>query len=1369
MKYSTGTGSIPQSVAACDFNSDLRQDLAAANFGTNNIVIFFGTGTGTFIFQTIISTESSRPLNIIADDFNNDGQCDIATVNYGTNSIGIFLGYRNGNFSSQVTFSTGYDSFPISLAKGHFNHDNAVDIVVANYATNNIGLFLGYGNGSFRIQIILTTNANSHPYFIAVADFNNDSRLDIIVANKGSDSVSILSGHGNGSFSVPTSYYIGNNASPQSVAIGDYNKDNQLDVIVANYGTSELVLLLANGDGTFRNPTIFFTQYAFYPYSVAGADFNKDSRTDIAVVNHETSMLFTILSSDYHSLSNATKYSIENGSQPMSIVIADFNNDKTLDIAVANQGDSTVNILLGYSDGTFSSKTAYSTGVGSQPSSITVGDINNDKLMDIIVTNYLDDNVGVFLGYGNGTFSNQTIYSTGSFSRPMSIATGDFNGDNRLDLSVANSKTNNIIVLLGCGNGTFSNQMFYSTGDNSKPLSIASGDFNGDNLLDLTVANSRAGNIGVLFGYSNGTFSKQIIYAVGSGAGPTCVAVYDFNNDSYLDIIVALCFTDSVGIFLGYGDGSFLNLKIISSGSSSRPAFVTAGDFNNDNRLDIVVASNGTYVIGVLLGYGDGTFANIITYSVGNSPNLQSIAVGDFNSDHLLDMAVANWKKGNVGILLGTVTIIGVEDTTWFTGSAAHSQGIDIDDLNNDNRSDVVVANYGMHNIAIMFGYSNGTFPMQATFSTGSLSFPTSVVVGDLNSDKQPDIVVANSGNDNVGILFGQGNGSFDAIDVYSTDIGSKPQSIAIGDLNGDGRLDIVVASYGTRSVDVLLRYDAGTFGSMVPYSTGENSNTDAITVADLNNDGILDIVAANKGTGNIGIFLGKGNATFSNQTTFSTGTDSRPFSVATGDFNNDNRLDIAVANYWNSNVGILLGHGNGSFSRQMTYSTGTDSNPSSIAIGDLNNDHQLDIVTVSFTTNNIIILLGRGNGTFANPEMLSNDSYSQPWSVTVGDFNNDSRLDIAVAYYATGNILILIGHGDGTFLQSSSYSTGYHSQPYCIITNDFNNDNHLDLAVANFETNNIGILLGYGNGSFIPQKTYATGTGSEPRSLTSGDFNNDGLLDIVVGNFLSNNIGIFIGFHDGTFFSQITYSTGNYSSPRSVVTGDFNNDGRLDIAVANYNGNNLGVFLGYNDTNLLRVPAYSTGNLSRPKSIAVGDFDNDNRLDVVIANNDTDSIMILFGTGYGSFSSQIMHSTDHGSHPCGVTVGDLNKDAHLDIVVANSGNDNVGIFLGQGNRSFSSQATFFMGLSSNPYSVAVLDMDNDTLWDVAVTNFGTNSVTVLFGYSNGSFASRKLFQSGFGSSPYAITVGDVNQDNLPDIVTSNNGDGTISFISKTC
>ena len=279
---------------------------------------------------------------------------------------------------------------------------------------------------------------------------------------------------------------------------------------------------------------------------------------------------------------------------------------------------------------------------------------------------------------------------------------------------------------------------------------------------------------------------------------------------------------------------------------------------------------------------------------------------------------------------------------------------------------------------------------------------------------------------------------------------------------------------------------------------------------------------------------------------TYASGGGSRLRCVAVGDMNNDTQLDIVVANYGTNNIGVLLGYGNGTFVSQMMLNTGSNSHPSSIAIGDFNGDNQLDIAVANYGTKNVDMLLGNGKGTFVSQINYGIGSVFAPFVIAPGDFNNDRRSEIVVAYDDSDNVDILVAYNTGSFTNQMTYSTG--SYPCSVAVGDFNNDTRLDIVVANQDSNNVSVLLGYGNGSFANQMTYSTG--SDPYSVAVGDFNNDTRLDIVVANQDSNDVSVLLGYGNGSFANQMTYSTG--SDPHSVAVGDFNNDTRLDIVVAN-------------------------------------------------------------------------------------------------------------------------------------------------------------------------------------------------------------------------
>ena len=340
---------------------------------------------------------------------------------------------------------------------------------------------------------------------------------------------------------------------------------------------------------------------------------------------------------------------------------------------------------------------------------------------------------------------------------------------------------------------------------------------------------------------------------------------------------------------------------------------------------------------------------------------------------------------------------------------------------------------------------------------------------------------------------------------------------------------------------------------------------------------------------------------------------------VAVGDFNGDGKADLAVTYQSSTNVGVLLGYGNGTFAPVVNYNTGGSYNISSVALGDFNGDGKLDLAVTNDHTNTVAVLLGYGNGTFATAVTYSTGGISPSW-VAVGDFNGDGKTDLAVANYNSDTVGVLLGYGNGTFANAVTYSTGGVASSVAV--GDFNGDGKTDLAVANRGPATVSVLLGNGNGTFAPALSFsAAGDPSYPRSLAVGDFNGDGNTDLAVDyySFSNSTLGVLLGNGNGTFATTVNYSTGG-TNPSSVTLGDFNGDGKLDLAVAN-GSNTVGVLLGYGNGTFANPVTYSTGG-SFPYAVAVGDFNGDGKLDLAVGY--ISSVGVLLNSGNSNFTGQV-------------------------------------------------------------------------------------------------------------------------------------------------
>ena len=327
------------------------------------------------------------------------------------------------------------------------------------------------------------------------------------------------------------------------------------------------------------------------------------------------------------------------------------------------------------------------------------------------------------------------------------------------------------------------------------------------------------------------------------------------------------------------------------------------------------------------------------------------------------------------------------------------------------------------------------------------------------------------------------------------------------------------------------------TFAPMVNYI---EYTVRSVATGDFNGDGNLDLAVGERDLNAVTLLLGKGDGTFTAnaaQAYYTVG--SWPSSVVSGDFNGDGKLDLAVTNLTGNTVSVLLGDGHSNFAPHVDYTVG--SSPMSVATGDFNGDGRLDLV-VANEDGTVSVLLGKGDGTFA--AKIDSIVGNVPQSVATGDFNGDGKLDVVVAN--GGGVSVLLGNGDGTFAAPWDYTIGSGCQS--VVTGDFNGDGKLDIATANRFDGTVSVLLGNGDGTFTSPVNYAVG--DEPFSLATGDFNGDGKIDLAIGYYDGNIVSILPGSGDGTFATPIAFSVGH--GPWYVATGDFNGDGKIDLATGN-------------------------------------------------------------------------------------------------------------------------------------------------------------------------------------------------------------------------
>lgn len=660
-------------------------------------------------------------------------------------------------------------------------------------------------------------------------------------------------------------------------------------------------------------------------------------------------------------------------------------------------------------------------------------------------------------------------------------------------------------------------------------------------------------------------------------------AVADFNRDGHPDLVVGT-FGGSATVVAYLGDGTGA-LQTPSGTMPSPGGNVTTADFNGDGIPDVALSVPFDLPIRVFLGNGDGTFGPGTDYPGGSFA--AALASGDFDSSGTIDLVVSNRLDD------GEVTLL--------------------------------------------FGNGDGTFGSPITRPAGG-TLPTSLGVADFDQNGHLDILVTFTSFTDAAVLLGNGDGSFQA-PITIGGVGTEGHAIA--DFNQDGKPDVAFGK--TRAVDILLGLGDGTFTVQSSYPFVGAFFPVALH---LNDDGILDLAVAQNAELLLLHGLGDGSFQVPSSMTWSYGT----HWLVAADFDSNGWADIAGG--VSDALLVFLAEPQGGFELAPQYFSGLDT--ASLATSDFNGDARPDIAAINTGSDDVSILLGRLGGTFDPPLRFSLPG--RPTSVAIGDFNNDGRLDAAVA--GAQAISVLLGNGDGTLQAPASFGGNFSS----VAVSDFNGDGNQDLAVVSFGPGRVETYRGLGNGSFTgPYLFLVSGT---PDYVTTGDVNSDGSMDLVVGTRTRISIGL--GNGDGSF--QVAIEYGDWSSRSWVTLGDFQNDGVLDLAVTRFSSTALSIYRGNGDGTFQTPTIYdgaagplSSGDVGPP---VTGDWNGDGWLDVAAG-----SVTLVTNTG-GGFGTPLSYFGQAFPFPnlfwvtdARGVAADFTGDGKTDLAVRGLGSNSVTLF----------------------------------------------------------------------------------------------------------
>lgn len=1012
------------------------------------------------------------------------------------------------------------------------------------------------------------------PLGLIAADVDNDGDADIVTINYNGHNISVEINNGSGAF---TQYNYSCGSNPWSLTSGDYDNDGDIDILAGF--SNGIRLMLNDGSGVFSQGT--FSNIGANLYGIATADIDNDGDIDFIGGNQANYEIY-IAKNNGAGVFTLTQTTWGSFYYPQKIIAGDFENGGDIDFLVGFTGGWT--FFSNNGSGHFSS-TSSQANYG-DISGITINDFNNNRLLDIVTSNYNVPYTNLYYGNGNWTFASPTYLNNANLIQSSAISSGDLDGDGDLDIPVSNSHNQGKIVVwdnISAGQSWAA----YLIGGGSPHSSMVMADFDGDGMLDIACANSSQNLIQT---YVHTVTQASALVNVATGAAQSSISWTNGNGGNRVVFVKE----DTTGTPLPANLTTYTANAIFGSGTQIGSSGWYCV-YNGGGNSVVITGLNQEkkYRIAVIEYAGAAGNENYFTKSgAGNPLNVSTSSVASSNVSFSVVTATqftVNWIKGNgvkraVFVYAGTSGSPVLLNNTTYTANAVFGTGSQVGEsgwycVYNDTGSNVTVTGLSIGNTyrTSVIDYS-GSAGSEEYFTVAGIQNPANspvlsapldilsvfpqnnsrlATVNTTISVRFNNTLLADSINNRTMKVFGSQTGYHSGTYSLSEGDSTAVFTPAIPFRKGESVFYTLTTGIKTSAGNALpvsihktfiIKSDdaAGTF----TYTglTYTEYNPQGLFTADFDSDGDLDIATGNRGAGSVNILKNNGSGAFNLTQYIYPGSEAAYITGA--DFENDGDIDLAVVLIGEAKVGILTNNGGGNFTLGQLVATA--SMPHNIIVADFTGDGIPDLGVAHWGGEAMSILGNNGSGSFSVYSSLTGIGVTG--ALCAGDFDGDGDIDVATSHYFESAVRVHLNNGSGFFTTYGYY--GNIANPYILNSGDLNGDGFTDIAIAAIGENNVAILMNNGSAVFSLSKATA-GTGTH--GLSIGDIKGNGIADIITANISGNSATILSNNGSGSF----TSATENFSFGTFLpVIADFNNDGRLDYVLLSHSESAIYTFI---------------------------------------------------------------------------------------------------------------------------------------------------------------------------------------------------------------